>query len=96
MCFLLTVPLCRAEWEVRVISVLYMEIVVGVAYPIQQWQTAQSSTDPELSTVWVTYGLGWVGLGRYFSVFDRFGWVGSTIAKVLKFVRITLMHLKDG
>ena len=69
MCFLLTVPLCRAEWEVRVISVLYMEIVVGVAYPIQQWQTAQSSTNPELSTVWVDL---WVGLGRTGSIFFSF------------------------
>ena len=28
--------------------------------------------------------MGWVGLGRDFSVFGGFGWVGSTIAKVLK------------
>jgi len=31
---------------------------------------------------WV--GLGWVGLGRYLSVFGGLGWVGSTIGKVLK------------
>jgi len=31
----------------------------------------------------VVHGLGWVGLGRYFSVFGGLGWV--TIAKVLKF-----------
>jgi len=29
-------------------------------------------------------GLAWVGLGRDFSVFGGFGWLGSTIAKVLK------------
>ena len=43
---------------------------------------------------WV--GLGWVGLGRDFSVFGGLCWVGSTVAKVLKFERITLMHLKHG
>ena len=32
----------------------------------------------------VVHGLGWVGLGRYFSVFGGLGWVGSTTAKVLK------------
>jgi len=35
---------------------------------------------------WV--GFGWVGLGRvgsrFFSVFGGLGWVGSTLAKVLK------------
>jgi len=34
----------------------------------------------ELSMGWVR--LGWVGLGRDFSVFGGFGWVGSTLAKV--------------
>ena len=29
--------------------------------------------------------LGWIGLGRDFSVFGGLVWVGSTIAKVLKF-----------
>ena len=29
----------------------------------------------------------WVGLGRDFSVFGGVGWVGSTIAKVLKIVK---------
>jgi len=43
---------------------------------------------------WV--GLGWVGLGRDFSVFGRLGWVGPTTEKVLKFERIMLMHLKHG
>jgi len=28
--------------------------------------------------------MGWVGLGRVFSVFGWLGWAGSTIAKVLK------------
>jgi len=28
--------------------------------------------------------MGWVGLDQDFSVFGGFGWVGSTIAKVLK------------
>ena len=37
---------------------------------------------------WV--GLGWVGLGRDFSVFGGLGWVGSTIAKVLKMERIAV------
>jgi len=50
------------------------------------------------SCPWVglTDGLVWVGLGRDFSVFGGFGWVGSTIAKVLKIERIMLMHLKHG
>ena len=34
----------------------------------------------------------WVGLGQDFSLIV--GWVGSTTAKVLKFERIVLMHLK--
>ena len=38
----------------------------------------------------------WVGLGRVGSRFCSFLWVGSTIAKVLKFERIILMHLKHG
>jgi len=38
------------------------------------------------SCPWVglTHGLGCVALGRYFSAFGGFDWVGSTIAKVLK------------
>ena len=40
---------------------------------------------------WV--GLGWVGLGRDFSVFGGLGLVLSTIAKVLKFERIRLDKL---
>jgi len=43
---------------------------------------------------WV--GLDCVGLGRDFSVFGGLGWIGSIIAKVLKFYRIMLMHLKHG
>jgi len=52
----------------------------------------------ELSMGWVDpwVGLGWVGLGRDFSVFGGLGWVGSTTAKVQKFERIILMHLKHG
>ena len=40
----------------------------------------------ELSVGWVNpwVGLGWVGLDRDFSVFGGLGWVGPTIAKVLK------------
>jgi len=40
----------------------------------------------ELSMGWVDpwVGLAWVVLGRDHSVFGGFGWVGSTIAKVLK------------
>ena len=34
--------------------------------------------------------IGWVG------PWVRLGWVGSTIAKVLKFERIMLMNLKHG
>ena len=45
----------------------------------------------ELSMGWVD---PWVGLGRDFSVFGRLGWVGSTIAKVLKIERT--MHLEHG
>jgi len=39
----------------------------------------------ELSLSWVDpwVGLGWVGLGRDFSVFGGLAWVGSTVAKVL-------------
>ena len=36
------------------------------------------------------------GLGRDFSVLGGLGRVGSTIAKVLKFERIMLMHSKHG
>jgi len=45
---------------------------------------------------WV--GLGWVGLGRDFSVFGGLGraGLGPLLRKVLKFVRIMLMHLKRG
>jgi len=46
--------------------------------------------------VGLTHGLGWVGLGRDFSVFGVLSWVGSTVAKVLKFERIMLTHLKHG
>ena len=40
------------------------------------------------SCPWVglTHGLDWAGLG----------WVGSTTAKILKFERISLLHLKHG
>jgi len=47
-------------------------------------RAADSSADtpiPELSVGRVD---PWVGLGRDFSVFGALGWVGSTIAKVLK------------
>ena len=40
-------------------------------------------------------GLGWIGLRGDLSVFGGLGWVGSTTAKVLKWERITLMHLKS-
>jgi len=40
--------------------------------------------------------LGWVGMGRDFSIFDGFGWVGSSIGKVLKCDRIVLLRLKRG
>jgi len=40
-----------------------------------------SEVDAELSMGWVD---PWVGLGRDFAVFGGVGWVGSTIAKVLK------------
>ena len=43
---------------------------------------------------WV--GLDRVGLSRDFSVFGRLGWVGSCIAEVLKFERISLTHLRFG
>jgi len=40
--------------------------------------------------------LGWFGSG-WVEIFQLLvGWVGSTIAKVLKFERIILMHLKHG
>jgi len=45
----------------------------------------------ELSMGWIDL---WVGLGQDFSLIV--GWVGSTTAKVLKFERIVLMHLKHG
>jgi len=32
-------------------------------------------------------GLGWVGLGRDFSVFGGLGWVRSTITKVIKILK---------
>jgi len=40
--------------------------------------------------------MDWVGLGQGSSVFDGFGWVGSSIAKILgyRFERIALVHLK--
>jgi len=44
----------------------------------------------------VVHGLGWVGLGRDFSAFCGLGCVGCTIAEVLKFERIMLMHLEHG
>ena len=56
-------------------------------------------------TIRVVHGLGWtmgcVGLGWAGSRWvDRFqflvGWVGSTIAKVLQFETIMLMHFKHG
>ena len=34
--------------------------------------------------------LGWVGLGRDFSVLGGFGWVGSTVAKVRKFEELVV------
>ena len=39
----------------------------------------------ELSMGWVDprVGLGWVGLGRNFAVFDGLSWVGSNMTKVL-------------
>ena len=50
----------------------------------------------ELSMGWADpwVGSGWVGLGRDFQFLV--GRVGSTTAKVLKFERIVLMHLKHG
>jgi len=46
---------------------------------------------PAQSCPWVglTHGLGWIEI-------FQFWWVGSTKAKVLKFERIILMHLKHG
>ena len=43
---------------------------------------------------WV--GLDRVGLSRDFSVFGMLGWVGSSIADVLTFERISLTHLRFG
>ena len=43
--------------------------------------------------VGLTHGLGWVEI---FQFFGGLSGVGSTIAKVLKFERIMLMHLKRG
>jgi len=46
--------------------------------------------------------MGWVGLDRvglsrdFFPVFGRLSWVGSSIAEVLKFERISLTHLRFG
>jgi len=31
------------------------------------------------SWVGLTHGLGWVGLGRFFSIFHGLGWVGSNV-----------------
>jgi len=52
------------------------------------FRSGVSDACAELSMGWVDpwVGLGWVGLG----------WVGSTTAKVLKFERISLLHLKHG
>ena len=49
---------------------------------------------PQLSMGWVDpwVGLDWFGLGRNFAVFN--GWVGSTIAKVLKFWKAYVHALK--
>jgi len=45
--------------------------------------------------LWV--GLGWVGLGRDFSVFGGLVWVESIRAKVLNFFeRIMSIHFKLG
>ena len=49
----------------------------------------------ELSMGWFGPCMGWIGLGQDFQFLV--GWVGSTIAKVLKkFETIMLMHLKHG
>ena len=50
---------------------------------------------------WLGWPMGWVGLGwvasGWVEIFQLFVvWVGSTVAKVLKFERIMLMHLKRG
>jgi len=39
--------------------------------------------------------MGWVGLGRDFSVFGGLGWGGSTVAKVLKFLKELSMGWVD-
>ena len=65
---------------------------------MDQWTTLHQTLRgrSELSMGWVDpwVGLGWVG-SRFFS-FGKLRWVGSTIAKVLKFERTMLMHLKQG
>jgi len=53
-----------------------------------------SATDQSCPWVGLTDGLGWVEFGRDFQFLV--GWVGSTMAKVLKFERIMLTHLKHG
>ena len=47
----------------------------------------------KLSMGWVDpwVGSGWVDIFQFLV-----GWVGSTMAKVLKFERIMLLHLKHG
>jgi len=57
-----------------------------------QWPKYRSR--PQLSMGWVDpwVGLVWVGLGRNFAVFN--GWVGSTIAKVVKFWKAYVNALK--
>ena len=47
---------------------------------------ADYNSTTELSMSWVDpwVGLGWVGLGRDFSVVGGLVWVGSTIEKILK------------
>jgi len=54
--------------------------------------------DPELSMGWFDpwVGLGRVELGRDISVFGGLGWGGSTVAEVVNFDRIMIMHLKNG
>ena len=62
--------------------------------------TEALNTQVGQSCPWVglTHGLGWVGLGQdfWFFCWVELGWVGSTRAKVLKFERIMLMHLRHG
>jgi len=52
----------------------------------------------ELFIGWVNpwVRLGWVGLGRDFSVFSGLGWAEYTLAKLLQLERTMLMHLKHG